>query len=111
MKSEILHQKNTDLHYFKVNQVTRYAYTGDLPGPFRAPAVGMHIPTLIPVAFQHQPLSTPDGDNSRTGEGGLPGEQQSPGFSKVVETIFFRLDPERTTGIILRIGDHPPFSR
>ena len=47
-----------------------------------------HTPTLIPVAIQHQPLSTPDGDNSRTGEGGLPGEQQSPGFSKVVETIF-----------------------
>lgn len=70
-----------------------------------------HIPTLIPVAVQHQPLSTPDGDNSRTGEGGLPGEQQSPGFSKVVETIFFQVDPERTTGIILRIGDHPPFSR
>ncbi|KAI4570447.1 hypothetical protein MJT46_005964 [Ovis ammon polii x Ovis aries] len=41
-----------------------------------------HIPTLIPVAVQHQPLSSPDGDNSRTGEGGLPGEQQSPGFSK-----------------------------
>lgn len=47
-----------------------------------------HTPTLIPVAFQHQPLSTPDGGNSRTGEEGLPGEQQSPGFSKVVETIF-----------------------
>lgn len=68
-------------------------------------------PTLIPVAVQHQPLSTPDGDNSRAGEGGLPGEQQSAGFSKVAETIFSGWSREHDWNNTGEWRDNPPFSR